>query len=128
MTDLKEKLKVKGWWEYLPIIGNIAYSMRIELYLNKVYLDNPTDPEIKRWKKTTKKYKSIFNLVTIIIALSFIIPFFVLRNTHGYGAWPWFFWVGMPIAMSANLTPFISIFLYKKGYKEYLKTMDDDKK
>ena len=106
---LKSKLKI-NWWENIPLIGNIIFSIRFEFLLNK---------QEKIIRKNVKFYKGIANLIAIIISISFLIPFFILRNKNGYGAWPSFFWIGLGFGIANNITPYWSRFLYIKGINKW---------
>lgn len=112
IEDFSTKLKITKWWHHIPLIGVIAYTLKIEFWLNEAP---------KEFRKVTRQYKKIVNIVSLLISLSFLITFFVLRNKDGYGPWPWFFWLGLGISLSINISPLIAWSLYYLGWKKYLK-------
>ncbi|TCG11973.1 hypothetical protein [Mycoplasma todarodis] len=113
LETLKAKHKLNKWFYFIPIIGTIIYSVMFEFALNTIIFDG------KKQFKIVKKYKSIFGLISFLIAIAFLATFFSLRNKHGYGAYPWFFWVGLGFGLSQNLAPIIPWFLYKKGIESF---------
>ncbi len=114
IEKIKAKHKLDKWYYFIPIIGTIIYSVIIEYAINKLVIEQG----LKQYK-VVKKYKTIFALISLAIAIAFMIVFFVLRNRHGFGSYPWFFWVGLGFGLSQNLVPVIPWFLYKKGINKF---------
>ena len=109
-NEIEKRVKPK-WWMFIPVIGTMAYTLILEFFINKGH------PKIR---KGIKKYRSWYNLATIVISLPFIISFFVLRDTGDWGHWPWFIFVSISIgALGLCVTP-LHWFLYNKGLKEVL--------
>jgi len=67
---------------YIPIIGTLAYVLIFEFTINKLVIEG------NKQLKKIKKYKTIANLVSILVAVPFIVCFFIFRNTNGFGAFP----------------------------------------
>ena len=120
LKKIKSRAKLNKWYTWIPVLGSIIYALRVELPITTEVANNPTE-EVKKLK-LIKKYKGFFNLAVILIVLPFIVSFFVLRNTGTYGSFPWFFWVGISIGLTVNLTPLPAWYLYKLGFKKYDKT------
>ncbi|MCP4337078.1 MAG: hypothetical protein GY679_04510 [Mycoplasma sp.] len=114
LETIKEKHKLNKWYYFIPVIGTMIYSIIFEFAVNKI-----VTIEGHKEFKPIKKYKSIFGFISFLIALSFLITFFVLRNKHGYGPYPWFFWVGLSFGLGQNLVPIIPWYLYKKGIENF---------
>ncbi len=115
--EIEDRLKLNKWYLWMPIIGSMWFSLRLELFINKVKISNPTPTNKKLG--IIKRYKTWFTLAALSVAIGFMVSFFVLRNTGPYGAYPWFFWVGLGFGLSQHLTPLVFYFLYKTGYKKY---------
>ena len=108
----EELTKIK-WWEWFPVLGTMAYGVRIEWFLNN---------QEKAIRKAGKKYVGIYRLIGTVIGLSFLTSFFIIRNTNDYGPFPWPFWVGLSFGLSSNISPIILKPLYNKGFNKYLST------
>ncbi|NQZ29194.1 MAG: hypothetical protein HRT98_02305 [Mycoplasmatales bacterium] len=113
LEKIKAKHKLNKWFYFIPIIGTMIYSVIVEFTINTLVLDG------HKQFKIIKKYKTIFALISLIISIAFLITFFVMRNKHGYGPYPWFFWVGLTFGLAQNLVPAIPWFLYKKGIEDF---------
>ncbi|CAM9103331.1 hypothetical protein [Mycoplasma todarodis] len=113
IEKIKSKHKLNQWFYFIPILGTIIYSVIVEYAINGFALDG-----YKQFK-VIKKYKTIFALISLVISAIFLTLFFTLRNKHGYGSYPWFFWVGLAFGLSQNLVPVIPWFLYKKGIEDF---------
>ncbi|MCK5806993.1 MAG: hypothetical protein KAG91_01190 [Mycoplasmataceae bacterium] len=113
----KEKLNIK-WYEYIPIIGPMIYNVRINMFKSV---------QDKSFRSVIGKCKKIFDLVSFAAILSFMITFWVVRNTGSYGAYPWMVWAGVGIAAAINSTPFIAKLLYLKGLKTYEEKVKEGK-
>ena len=111
---IQEKFKIKKW-EWIPLFGAIAFVFRIERW--RITLEDA------KLRKGIGKFRSIWNLFFLAIAIIFLILFFTLRNNYGFGAFPWFFWLGLSLGLGNNITVLIPLFLYKMGYKKYLETL-----
>lgn len=106
---IEELLKVKPW-EWIPVIGTMAYAIRVDFFLNN---------QEKAIRKAVKKYLGIYRLIGFIIAIGFLVTFFLMRNHNGNGAYPWPFWVGMAIGLSSNLTVLIPKGFYILGFNKW---------
>lgn len=106
---IEEVLKVRIW-EWFPVLGTMAYAIRVDFFLNN---------QEKQIRKSIKKYLGIYRLIGFIIAIAFLVTFFVMRNKNGYGAYPWPFWVGMGIGLSSNLTVLIPKGFYTLGFNQW---------
>ncbi len=115
LKTIKAKHKLNKWFYFIPVIGTIIYSVMVEFAINTFVFEGHKE------YKAIKKYKSIFGMVSLVISIAFLVTFFVLRNKHGYGPYPWFFWVGLGFGLSQNLAPVIPWFLYKKGIEYFEK-------
>ncbi len=115
LETIKTKHKLNKWYYFIPIIGTMIYSVIVEFAINTFAMEG------HKQFKAIKKYKTIFALISLAISIAFLTSFFVLRNKHGYGPYPWFFWVGLAFGLSQNLAPVIPWFLYKKGIEDFEK-------
>ena len=120
IQKVRSRIKLDKWYVWIPVLGSIIYALRVELPITSEIANNPSAENKKL--KAIKKYKGLFNLAVILAVIPFITSFFVLRNTGSYGSFPWFFWVGVSIGLTVNLTPLPAWYLYKLGLKKYDKS------
>lgn len=116
LEQYHEKMKIK-WWEWFPVIGTMAFSIRFDFWKNN---------QSKSFRAAVGKYRSIVNLIGFLIGISFLTTFFVLRNKHGYGPYPWFFWTGLAFGLSNNCTVLWPHFLIRQGFKTYDASKDEE--
>lgn len=109
LKQLKEKLNIK-WWEYIPVIGTMIYAIRVEFFLNR---------QGSMVRKNVKWFKNIIIGTISTISIIIIILFFLLRNKHGFGSFPWFFWIGVSLGILNNITPYWLKYLYSKGISRW---------
>lgn len=111
LIEFKESLKVRIW-EWIPVLGTLAFVMRIEFQRAKI--------ENRKMRSGVGHYRSLYNLVVFLIALPFLI-LFIIWKVNGNAGVPWYFWIGLGIALSSNLTVFIPLVLYKISIKRFIK-------
>ena len=114
INTFKEKLRPNAW-EWIPFIGTIIFSARINLFKSS---------QSKQFKRIVFKWKSIVDAVSALISITFIVLFFSLRNKHGYGSFPWFFWVGLGFAIANNFLPIVPTTFINIGFKEYIRLVE----
>ena len=120
IAKVRSRIKLNKWYVWIPVLGSIIYALRVELPITTEIANN-SSKETKKLK-LIKKYKGLFNLAVILIVIPFVASFFILRNTGSYGSFPWFFWVGISIGLTVNLTPLPAWYLYKVGLNKYDKS------
>lgn len=117
-NEFKNKLKITKW-EWIPIIGTIIYSVRIEFFMNMNFGRS-------KLRKAVRKYRGIWNTITTLITLSFSITGFVLKYGYHYGGFPWPFIVAIVIGLIINFSVFIPYLLFKKGLDDVLKKSEQE--
>ena len=109
IKTFKEKLNIK-WYEHIPVIGSMIYNVKVNLFRSV---------QDKSFRRVVGKWKKIFDLISFIAIISFMITFWSVRNTGNFGSYPWMIWAAIGIACFSNSTPFITKLLYLKGLKDY---------
>lgn len=117
-NEFKNKLKIAKW-EWIPIIGSIIYSVKIEFYMNMNFGRS-------KLRKEIRKYRGIWNTVTTLITLSFSITGLVLKFGYNYSGFPWPFIVAIVIGLITNFSVLVPYLLFKKGLENVLKKSEQE--
>lgn len=117
-SEFKNKLKIAKW-EWIPIIGSIIYSVKVEFYMNMNFGRS-------KLRKEIRKYRGIWNTVTSLITLSFSITGLVLKFGYHYSGFPWPFIVAIVIGLITNFSVLVPYLLFKKGLENVLKKSEQE--
>lgn len=115
MKDFESSLKIRKY-EWIPLFGTIAYILRVEFVRVKI--------EEKKMRGDLGHYKKIFNILSMLVALPFLIVIIIWKVQHNPGM-PFYFWIGLAIGLSQNITSLLPQYLFKLGIKRHLKKTND---
>lgn len=113
LDTFKDKLKIKKW-EHIPVFGTLAYSVRVEFFLNWNYQGTKV-------RRIIKRPRFIFTNIITLISLAFSITGFVMKFAYHEGPFPWPFIVAICIGTASLLSTTLIKKQFEFGIKKFKK-------
>lgn len=119
LKDLEEKMKIRKW-DWIPFVGMLMYSVRVDFFINWNYGGT-------KMRKIIRRPRSIFTTVVSLVGMSFSITGFVLKYGYHWGGFPWPFIVAICIGLSSMVTVKIPELQFKKGLANFNKLPEEER-